>query len=71
MKHAKNLLILCFLLAGCASPCDEIADAVCAAAGEESEECAQLRTKADRADEDAKKACAFALQLREDLAKAR
>ena len=71
MKHAKTLLILSLLVVGCASPCDDIADAVCAAAGEASEECTQLRAKAARADEDTKKACAFALQLREDLAKAR
>lgn len=71
MKHATILLMLSLFLVGCASPCDEIADAVCVAAGEASDECTQLRAKADRADEDTKKACAFALQLREDLAKAR
>jgi hypothetical protein len=34
----KLLLVLVFALGACSSPCDEIADAACAAAGEQSDE---------------------------------
>jgi hypothetical protein len=57
--------------AGCAGPCDELAEVGCAHAGETSEACAALRERAERVSTDDKRACSVALALVETLEKAR
>ncbi len=58
-------------LAGCESPCDQIAGIACEVAGEASEECTRLRDKAGRASADDKEACTVALEVYESLEKVR
>ena len=70
----KRLTICVLLLlgsVGCARPCQDLADAACASAGEESAECLKLREKADRADGEMRDACAAALKIRESLSTVR
>jgi hypothetical protein len=57
--------------AGCAGPCDELADVGCAHAGEASEACVRLRERTARVSTDDKRACSVALALVETLEKAR
>jgi len=74
--HTLARLTLLLLLSalfgwGCAGPCEDLAEAGCAHAGEESASCAHLRERAQRVSRDDKRACSVALALVENLEKVR
>ncbi len=72
----RNLLATVWLAAailsgGCGSPCDDLANVACEAAGSESPECTKVREKAAKASSEDQRACEVALGLVESLEKAR
>ncbi|MFO0748106.1 MAG: hypothetical protein U1F43_20980 [Myxococcota bacterium] len=51
------------LLAGCADECKQLADLACEKAGEQSDECKKIRTRAESATADDKRSCGKALAV--------
>lgn len=65
------LLATLFFSVGCAGPCDDLVEVGCENAGQESPSCKRLRERAERVSPDDKRACSVALELVENLEKAR
>lgn len=51
------------VLAGCSDECKQLADLACEKAGEQSEECKKIRTRAETATADDKRSCGKALAV--------
>lgn len=66
-RLAAGAVGLAMILAACSSPCDKIAERTCAAKGESTSACTELRAKAARATPDDRRACEQALDLADRL----
>ena len=72
MRRLNLLFALSLLgLGACAHPCDTLADKACKTAGESSQECKQIRERADHPSPDDRRACEVALDLVGELEKVR
>jgi hypothetical protein len=61
------LLAAATLLTGCGDECTRLADTVCARAGEQHPTCRDLRSRADAANQDDRRACGKAILAAELL----
>ena len=71
MIRVAVILLGVLWLGGCVGPCEELANQACDHAGADSETCAWIQERADRATRNDKRACAVAVELVESLAKAK
>lgn len=71
MRMATSLVGLGVALAGCAGPCDELADAICERAGQAAEVCTSARQRAAHPDVATTRACVDGLAFAHELSRSR